>query len=295
MISVYISNNSIQAVIGSDSGKRVSIKKVVLEPLEPGCMLNGAIINASAIVQHLESMWKTHHLPGNVHLVVSSSEIHTKLLTTPILPEAKLRLFLREEFQDIIESEDADPLLDYTVLQAKTEEGGAQVLAAHVERNTLAEYVSLFTDAKISLEAINIGLSSAVSLVRRIDPLNAQTCIVAVFDGSAMMQILFVDGCYRFSKRIRLLSDPGSEELFSELARSMSNMIQFNKSEKTQSNISNIYFCGFAGESPTFYARLSEALGTSVSTFPASGVVQMNGSARLSDYLYPIGNLILAK
>lgn len=290
MTSVYISNDTIQVVIGADNGKVTSIKRIVLEPIESGSMLNGAIINGAAIQKHLAEIWKTQKLSGNVHLVIDASDIHTKLVETPLLPEAKLRSFLKEEFQEN-EGQEA-PLIDYMVLKERTEEGGGLVLAAHTERSLVGDYAALFTEQKISLESMTPGLAAAIALMKRHSAVQGKTCIVSVFDGSMMTQILFVEGDYRFSKRSRLMSDIGTEDLFQELARSLSNMIQFNKSEKTKSNITNMFFCGFHGADDAFCGRLSDTLGAAVSVLPEEPTVHMNGSAKLSDYVFAVGNLI---
>lgn len=293
MTSVYISNDKIQVVIGSDSGKLLTIKRIVLEPLESGCMLNGAIINANAIQQHLESMWKANKLPGGVHVVMNSPNVHTKVVETPLLPEAKLRLFLQEEFQDM-ESEGA-PLIDYTVLQPKRPEGGALVLAAHAERTVIGEYISLFTEAKIPVESVNIANSCVIQVMRRMEQYKDKTFILTVFDGSGMMQYLFVNGLFRFAKRLRLMSEFGTPEMQEELARSLSNMIQFNKSEKNQSSITDIFVCGYPADLPQPYGQLREALGVEVSALPNADKIRMNGNALLSDYIYAVGNLLVCK
>jgi hypothetical protein len=82
------------------------------------------------------------------------------------------------------------------------------------------------------------------------------------------------------------------EELFDELVRTMLNIVQFNKSEKTNHDITDFYFSGFLPEGHEFYGQLSDAVGVNVSAASPPDEIKYNGNENVNDFVYAIGNLI---
>ena len=104
---------------------------------------------------------------------------------------------------------------------------------------------------------------------------------------------LFVDGNYRFSRRVRLMADLNNkDELFDELARVLMNLIQFNKSEKTNHDFTDFYFSGFLPEGHEFYHRRTDAVGVNVAAASPPEEIKFKGTENVNDFVYAIGNLI---
>lgn len=290
MTSVYIANQYLQVIIGTASNSGVAVKRVITEPIPDGCMLNGAIINAQEISLRLGALWKREKLSGNVHLVIDSSDMHTRVMETPLLSERALRDYLQVELQEL--DPQNDPLIDYMVLSPRTESGGGLVLAAQMERALVGEYLSLFSDAKITVESVIPGLAAVIGLARNHTNLRSDTCILALFDGTMMTQVLFVDGKYRFSKRTRLMNEFGTEALMDELERSLSSLLQFYRTEQRTAPLSAVYFCGYPGDSKQEFMRFYDSLGITISALPEDAFFQLDGACRLSDSIYAVGNLL---
>ncbi len=290
MTSVYITNQQIQVVVGTASQSGIAVRRVMTEPLPEGCMLNGAIINPTEISQRLSALFKREKLSGNVHLVIDSSDVHTRVMETPILSERALREYLQIELQELDPMR--DPLIDYMVLDPRTEAGGGLVLAAQMERTLVGDYLALFSEAKITVESIIPALAAVIDLAQHHKLLADDTCILSVFDGSMMTQILFVEGKYRFSKRIRLMNEFGTDALVEELERSFSSLLQFYRTEQRTTPLSSVYFCGFPGDVGAQFVRFLDTLGIRITALPEDAFVQTDNQCRLSDSLYVIGNLL---
>lgn len=290
MTSVYITNRYIQAAVGTGTAGGISVKRIVTEPLPDGCMLNGAIINPTEISQRLSALFRREKLPGGVHLVVDSSDVHTRVMETPLLSERALREYLQLELQELDPMN--DPLTDYMVLSRRTESGGGLVLATQMERALAGEYLGLFSDAKITVESMIPALAAVIELARNHKQLRHETCILSLFDGSMMTQILFVDGKYLFSKRTRLMNDFGTAALTEELERSLSSLLQFYRTEQRTAPLSSVYFCGFPGDADKQFAAFRDTLGIRIAALPEDPFVQTDGACRLSDSIFVIGNLL---
>lgn len=286
--SVYISNESIQVVTGSFSGRKVVIKDIVETKVQEGCILNGVITDAQAMKQGIES---AHIDAKSISLVIDGTSIMTKLLEVPLLKDKeKLRVVIADSFQDI---ENRDNMItDYMVLDEKNAQGGATVLATLVEKDFIAEYIELFESAGLKIDSIDISLSCMIKYIMNINRLIDETFVYAVVDKHTVTFVLFVEGDYRFSRRIRIMNENDTDEMFEELVRTLLNLIQFNKSEKTAHDITDFYFSGLKKADYDFYRKLTDAIGVNVSSAEIPDEIRYKGSENINNFVYAIGNII---
>ncbi len=287
--SVYISNGSVHVVKGNAAGRKVNIQSINETDIAEGCILNGVITDSAGLKQSLES---ARIDAKSINVVIDGSSVITKLIEVPMLKDQKsLISIIADNFQDIENRENM--ITDYMVLDPKNEAGGATVLATMVERDFLAEYIELFQSLGLKIESIDIALACMIKYIMNINRLFEETFVYAVVDRNMLMLTLFVDGNYRFSRRVRLMADLNNkDELFDELARVLMNLIQFNKSEKTNHDITDFYFSGFLPEGHEFYHRLTDAVGVNVAAASPPEEIKFKGTENVNDFVYAIGNLI---
>ena len=287
--SVYISNGSVHVVKGNAAGRKVNIQSINETDIAEGCILNGVITDPAGLKQSLES---ARIDAKNINVVIDGSSVITKLIEVPMLKDQKsLISIIADNFQDIENRENM--ITDYMVLDPKNEAGGATVLATMVERDFLTEYIELFQSLGLKIESIDIALACMIKYIMNINRLFEETFVYAVVDRNMLMLTLFVDGNYRFSRRVRLMADLNNkDELFDELARVLMNLIQFNKSEKTNHDITDFYFSGFLPEGHEFYHRLTDAVGVNVAAASPPEEIKFKGTENVNDFVYAIGNLI---
>ena len=287
--SVYISNGSVHVVKGNAAGRKVNIQSINETDIAEGCILNGVITDPAGLKQSLDS---ARIDAKSINVVIDGSSVITKLIEVPMLKDQKsLISIIADNFQDIENRENM--ITDYMVIEPKNEAGGATVLATMVERDFLAEYIELFHSLGLKIDSIDIALACMIKYIMNINRLFEETFVYAVVDRNMLMLTLFVDGNYRFSRRVRLMADLNNkDELFDELARVLMNLIQFNKSEKTNHDITDFYFSGFLPEGHEFYHRLTDAVGVNVAAASPPEEIKFKGTENVNDFVYAIGNLI---
>ena len=258
MTSVYIANESVHVVKGSFNGRKVNIKEINETGIAEGCIINGVITDPVALRQSLE---KACINAKSISLVIDGTNVITKLLEVPMIKdEKKLLPLIADNFQDIENRENM--ITDYMVIDPHNAAGGATVIATMVEKEFLAEYIDLFQSLGFKIDSIDIALACMVKYIMNIGKLFEETFVYSVVDKHTVTLMLFVEGNYRFSRKVRLVADMSNkEELFDELVRTLLNMIQFNKSEKNSHDITDFYFSGFLPEGHDFYAQLADAIG----------------------------------
>lgn len=287
--SVYISNESVHVVKGSFSGHKVNIKEIHQTSVSEGCIINGVITDQAALKQSLEN---SDIDSKTISLVIDGTNIITKLLEVPLLKDQKKLIpLIADNFQEIENRENM--ITDYMVIDPHNEAGGATVLATMVERDFLTEYIDLFTSLGLKIESIDISLACMVKYIMNINRLFEDTFVYAVVDKHTITLMLFVEGYYRFSRRVRLMADmENKNELLDELSRILLNLIQFNKSEKTNHDITDFYFSGFLPEGHELYSQLADNVGVNVTAASAPEEIRYSGMDNVNDYVFAIGNMI---
>lgn len=244
MTSVYISNEHIQAVSAVKSAKKLKVKLIAKRELPEGCILNGIITDETVLRAELSAMWKAFKLPkSGLRLVVESSAVSTKILTLPNLSKPMYMKKLIAE--NLLSGESEDTVYDYKTLGA-ARDGGITVLACMTEGSFVKSYVELFSGAGLKLASIDLAAAGLIRMAKFCGELSERTFVISVIDRNSVSNFLFIKGEYRFSNRTRLMSNRDTPELLDEIARMISSLVQFNKSEKSGEDITNVYFCGFS-------------------------------------------------
>lgn len=241
MTSVYISNENIQVVTGSRSGSRVKISHISSGDIGDGCVIGGVITDESALKERLSTFWGVNKLPkSGLNLMIESSSVNTKVLNLPNVRGNYLMSLVKEGFTEF-EAENA--VYDYAVLGAG-EDGGIKVLACMTEAGFIRSYTSLFSAAGLKLSSMGLAVCGQIRMAQFCKELKNSSYILAVLDKNMVSQFLFIDGEYRFSKRQRTFYDRGTPEFEDEIARMISTLIQFKKSENIASEITDVFLCG---------------------------------------------------
>jgi Tfp pilus assembly PilM family ATPase len=292
--TVYIGNDTLKVMTGQVSGNKIQVKKCVKIPMEEGLILNGVLLNAGVIQTKLEETFKSAQIPKKgIHLVIDGSSVSIKVLKVPLLPPKKMLGRLQSEFTDMNLS---GMVMDYSIVTPKNEEGTATILASVVQREFIENYVKLFREAKLELECIDVSSNSIMKLCRKIKSVSDTTFSMMVLDNNILVQTLFVNGIFKMVRRNRLLSQRGTEEFDKEVEKNISNMIQFNRSEKTGSEIGCFYLCGFPEEIKQKFIKYREDTGVDVAAFPViSNEILMAGAEQPTDWVYNLGTMFYTK
>lgn len=285
--SIYISNEVIQSATMMISGTSVNITDIKETVSGEGCIINGIITDINSLSKNLSVIKPSSK---NIKLVVDSSSVITRLIEAPpIKNRKKLMLFLYDSFHDIENYENM--LLDYMIFEEKTSSGHLLILAVLAEKDFIAQYIELFNLAGMKIKSIDTALSCIIKYAFSIENLKGKTYVLAVADGNTMLFLLFIKGQYKFSKRIRIISE-NYEDISQELLRAMLNIIEFNKSEKNGEIITDFYFGGIKEKYPDIYNILSENADIKVSSVPEPSAIKNISGKTLEKFIYIVGNIL---
>ncbi len=266
-VCVYITNSKIQVVTGSFTKNKISIKSYCEEPLDEGCMLNGIIMNTTSVQATLTAMWEKYKLPtSGVHLVVNGNSITVKQMRIPQTAPNAVRSLIRTEFREVENIQNL--LIDYSVINPRNADGSCSILAVLSTREFIMNYVNLFKEAKIDIDVVDLMQNCIIKLMLWLKSMQNKTFTVFILDGNMLMQSLFSGNDFIMTRRSRILADPADPGFEREIGQNINSIIQFNKSEQTGADITDMFFCGFPPEALPILPRFAENFGVTTRAFP---------------------------
>ena len=291
--SLYLANNNIQAVVASGR-KKTCIKKVCSVQIPEGSLINGIITNEVELASELKEFWDRNSLPKkNVELVINSSQFVLKQISMPKMKEKRIRENLPMEFADVTGM--TDPIIDYAVEPGKN----GKMISMHtvmVERSFVQGYISLFSSIGITLNAVRVARICVINALRTMEQFKNKTCIILRMDGSVINSSLWSNGTSVYATQKRVFSDPGTEQFGSEIARVISNTIQFASTQNLPQGIKEAYLAGVEDEAFDIYSQVMQELDMGVMLMrmePESHIrVKKNVDVPFWDCLPQIGNML---
>ena len=105
-------------------------------------------------------------------------------------------------------------------------------------------------------------------MMKRLKSLQGKTYAVFILDKNMLMQCLFSNDNFVMTRRSRILADPTDEGFEREVGQNINSIIQFNKSEQTGSDITDVYLSGFPEDAVQIFPHFADNFGVNVRAFP---------------------------
>jgi Tfp pilus assembly PilM family ATPase len=233
MTTVYISNNNIQVLIGESTGKKVTITKAYQTEAPMGCIINGMVTNEQDYVGHLKQFWEENNIPKkDVSLVISSTHFVSKIVDLPTVSDRKTVEFIKHELSEVVRVK--EPMFTYLTLSEDKKTKMRKVLAVVIEKAFIQRHLTLFEGMDIDITHIDSALSCAIRSLQSMPSMSEDVTVTHIMENANMLNLLFVDGVYTFSNSTRLFSEHGTPGFGVEVARAVSTMQQFVKSQSLE-------------------------------------------------------------
>ena len=255
MLVVYLSNRYIRVVDGEVSGSKVNVRAMYYSVDTRGCILNGTVMDAEGFTELIRNLWDSNHLPRKgVSLVIDSNQFTTKVTDVPLQKQKQMMQFVSREFTDVERIE--DPVYGYFPLPGQTDKKAKvqTVFATMAPRAYIQGYVELFEQLGISVENVESARGAVLRMVGMISQIKGETCIVQFVDDMTLINVLLYQGLYVYSGRNRLFADPGTVDFSVEIARSVSNILQFAQAQNIPEKVKMVYIAGLEKEDMQIYA-----------------------------------------
>ena len=253
-VSVYLSNQIIQIALGTRA-RRGNLKAVYTTMAPEGSIINGIIMDADALSEHLKSFWNANNLPKkDVYLVLNSNKIAGKNLSVPVMNEKKTLGFIMREFADM-QRDDAENTLSFAQMGVDRKAKTRKLYAEMAPKDQLKEFLQLFEGLEIHLKGIISGESSIIGYAGQNLLKQAQTFVLQIINGNLVSNVLFAEGEFKYYNSVRCFNDPGTEAYLDDLARSLNQLEQFMGSQRITAHIEKVLVAGTNESLLTYYRQ----------------------------------------
>ncbi len=254
MVVVYLSNRYIRVVDGDVSGGNIHAKSLYYSMDNRGCILNGTITDEEGFRDIIRNLWETNNIPKkNVYLVIDSNQFTTKVVDAPAMKPKQMMEYISREFTDV--ERISNPVYGYFPLSEgdKKKSKLKQFFAAVAPRELVRGYMESFAGLDITISGVESAVGVTMRLAKRLPQLKGSTCIIQFADDMSLINLLLVDGEYKYSSRNRMFSESGTPEFAAETARTVSTLLQFAKAQDLAQKIPQVYIAGLSEDELQIY------------------------------------------
>jgi hypothetical protein len=249
-------------------------------------------MDMEGFVEFMRELWDTYKLPNkDVYLVSNSTKFSGKTIEMPKLSDRKSMAYIEREFQDL--NRDGTQTYGYITLKSKDIKT-VKVYAESVPAELLKDYIDVFSEIGVKLKAIYSGESSLIWLVQSTIANACDTFVLEIADGMTLTTLLWSNGTFTYFNSMRCFHEQGTAEYAADIARSVSQIIQFMQANQIEQPLEAIYLAGIDIMNMTLYQNVINQHGILV---PVSLFQTLNISANNFDVqrsLHPLAGLYYA-
>ncbi|MBR1470070.1 MAG: hypothetical protein IJ600_00345 [Lachnospiraceae bacterium] len=287
-VSVFLSNSSIQVVLGEGNKKKAVIRSLFSDDIPDGTLLNGTVINESALEDTIRETWSRHGIKEkNVDLVINSPHLMARRIEMPLMNGAKAEKYISNEADEKDIARFNNAILGWYPVSKK---GNTQlVISEMAEKEFVETYIRIFEASGVKLNSLHGGINLAVNMMQT--QVGNDTVVYMILDGMTLTTILFAKGTYYNRMNTRIYAAPGTMDFSMEIRNAISSIQQFATAQHIEEKISDIYIAGLnAGQMENLKTELQGyPIAEALKPMVCPGSVEMNFEAEsFGDYLFSI-------
>ena len=304
--SIFLSNTTIQIVVGKASGGRISIDRIIEEPMPNDTILNGVVVEGGdeRLITKLKDIRIGHKISDNIDLVINSPRLMADVMEAPMLSVSKTTSYVDKKTKSDQYTRISSPVKGWyqtgTVNASVTDAKSGTVksiknnslIAEVCEKDFIDTYVRIFSEAGFRLNSVHDGVKLADKLLEKcVADANA---IYIIRDAQQIVTILYVNGKYFYDSSKRTFNAPCTEEYAKEIQTNISGIKQFAGAQRIKEPITDVYFAGMSNDE---ISMLRDHLAVTDPSLLVHGTtapqhIKFNKwNDKFSSFIYPIAGL----
>lgn len=218
-IGLDIGSSSVKLVQLRESKKGVALTNFAMVPLPTEAIVDGALMNASAVVDAIQGMVSQQKLKTKeVALSISGHSVIIKKISLPAMTPEELDESIKWEAEQYIPFDVNDVFLDYQILQTRPEQGQMDVLLVAAKKEMIQEYVGLVKDAGLDPVVVDVDCFTIQNTFEANYGFPPGESVVLVDIGATTININIVsNGITTFTRDISMGGNQFTEEIQKQL------------------------------------------------------------------------------
>ncbi|MEG1426558.1 MAG: hypothetical protein RSC76_02595, partial [Oscillospiraceae bacterium] len=242
---VTFTNNKVQILCGEGTSENISVTKIIEVQFDMNCVMNGVITDTETFCAGMKKAFTENALPkSGVILSLDGNNIKSKKVVIPKVNSEKTQEIVAREFQEIEVLE--NPIFGF-ITMAKGEKT-QEIIAIGTEFEFIKNLVQAFKAIGIKIGMITSTRCAMIRLTDYLDFIAHKNCIIQTLDGETLTSILIENGAFMNISNSRVFSEHGTTSFGTEVARSISQLLQFQSSQRSTNVVTEVFLGGFSPE-----------------------------------------------
>lgn len=221
VIGLDIGTSSVKALELKQTGRGYQLVNFAMKPIQPQAIVDGAIMDANAIIDAIESLISEAKIrTNNVSMGISGHSVIVKKISLPEMSAEELEESIHWEAEQYIPFDIDDVNLDFQILETAQpmEEGKMDVILVAVKKDKIDESVSLVIQGGLNPVVVDLeafAMQNAYEINYDVEPGKN----VALIDiGAGVMNINIIqEGGSVFTRDISIGGNQYTESIQKEL------------------------------------------------------------------------------
>lgn len=270
---VAFTNNKVQIICGEGSAAGITVSRVIDVDFDMNCVLSGVVTDPDVFLAGMKRVWEGNNLPKiGILLSLDGNNIKSKKASIPKVNRNKTLDIAAMEFKEI--EVFTNPVFSYVTLDEAP--AGREIMAVGAELDFVQGLVELFTSLGIKIAAITSSRCTMIKLMGLLDFVHGKNCMIQTMDEETLATVLVERGRFVNISSSRVFSEHGSQSFGAEVARNVSQLMQFQISERSENVASEVYMAGFRDEDFRVCKEQIELLSLTVAPFSEGGKIHIS-------------------
>ncbi len=219
-IGLDIGSSSIKLVQIKVARKSKSLQNFGIEPLPPGAIVDGAIVNSGAVAEAIRNLTNRIHLRGKeVAIAASGNSVIIRRLQIPAMEGAALAEQMEWEVKQNVPYARNEVIVDWEVLVPRTPEGQMEVVLVAAKREIVEQYVETVKSAGLNPVVVDTDAFAMQNAVEDAAGFSQDESVAVINVGARFSTIAIVrDGKPVFHRNLASGGDTFTEAIRHRLA-----------------------------------------------------------------------------
>jgi type IV pilus assembly protein PilM len=215
LVGVDIGASAIKVVQLRESRKKLQVVKWGYAPLAPQTIIDGHIMNASAVTEALAKIFQEAKIQQReVAVGVYGQSVIVRKITVPIMTQAELDEQIQWEAEQHIPFDIKLMSIDYEVLRQRPEAGQMDLLLVAAKRDEINDYAAILREARLRPVVVDINAFTVQNIFEEERGLPDTTTIALLNVGAAVSSLNIVSkGVSAFTREITNAGNAITEEI----------------------------------------------------------------------------------
>lgn len=218
-IGLDIGSSSIKAVQVKKSKRGLQLQAFGMEPLMPQTIVDGTIMDQSAVVEAIRSLWHRLKLKQKeVAIAIAGHSVIIKKIQVPPMNSAELAEQIPHEAEHHIPFARDDVAIDYQVVSGQTASGQMELLLVAAKKEVVSDYTQVVREASLQPIVVDVAAFTVQNAFEVNYDLGPGDTVVLINVGAAISNINIIRGTQSlFTRDVTLGGNAFTEEIQKQL------------------------------------------------------------------------------